>query len=813
MQQEGDSQVVQAVVQENSLTQQTSPGISDRIYLHAAKFVAKLLTEGPSDHTPLLKALRAYKAIKDESTGNDRKTTSDFLEKVLLALSGKFNIGTLAPDSYKFLGQIGEKEKAVLGGVHLSSQDGLFYAYNLFAVLKHILRAQKNTKDGKACSSSFIVMLLETLSPIFAQGNVQLNESLRVFGSKKKAALKRGKLEDLAVLAEENFLGVFAMENKSIQQCMDANAPDAVQKLFDYCAIKEDDSISKKRPEKRTKVYDILASYFMATTAEDFIGVFKAVQEGIQSSRAEGGNGVKSRGMEFALVAFRDWLYYTLFINEESNHLVKFTPEQLSTLLSYMSYFNMKIERQDKPAIFDSEVSQYAIHLIGLLSDKTKEEKVVLQIQLIARLVLTLPDVINGQKIKIPMKAKMLYEKGIFWAEAMTALLKDTSLTPEQRKEIAVLGFIWNRCMAELGVNDPQYYVPQIYVGFDVIKDHPLAQPNIEGSNVPKQELLAFKNELTIFCQSSIARVQAILAPRLLRQLHEEEKSLANPQEKSVIGTIEALILEGKYEDAIASIKKNLDIELVLDKKERMSRYAKLGPRWAQAITDLLKRKESLSLEQCSEVAAYGFVWNKCMLDSGETNPQCFTLQHLVSFEDIKKDPLLAKKGFSLMRKKDPVLEEARTALEYACEGSAARIFHAQAVLAPKHPHQSLSKTLSVVMNLGGEEEFEEGAGFEVEAEEGADEQSHVRLGVSADALNSPGSSAMYSPKRTSGGNPVAVAAVVTAAITTNDAPPALPPRDSSSGDEQEAPSSDEATKQKASSPRMGRGSGSGDNN
>jgi hypothetical protein len=729
----------------------------NEIYVTAAYFAASILSMGPDNS--FLKALIAYKVEKDGSAGNARKTTSDFLKEFMEELDKeKFKIGMLTKKSYKFFEQASEETQKSTESI-IAAKDGMYFAYNLFAVLQHVFIAQATqVKSGKLESSEFIKMVLASLNPIFETAETRLASRPKLFATKKLAQAKKGALDELIRVAQENFLSNF-ITGQSIQQVMQRNSGQIVQDLFDYCAEKEDDSISSNRPEKRTALYKVLSYYFMAITPEDFKNVFIQIRDGIQVSRGQGENGQKSRGAEVALIALRNQLFQAIFLNADSKDILRFTPEQLTEILDSMHYFNGEFKTEKGAVICDADVCEYALELLAMIPGKTKEEKTAEQVKLIKRLVLGTPDVINGEKIKLEMKAAICRGKGMLWAKTITALLEDPSLTEEQRKEVAVCGFVWNRFMAELGEGDANYYTPQIYVGFDAIRDHEL----LSKTALP----VSILEELKAFCLTTVARVQILLAPRLLRQLSEAEGSTANPEEKSIIGLLESHIAENRNAEAIKLLRENvLDIGDTRHSKklDKADHCIKLGPRWAQAISALLK-SHTVSPEEREAVAVCGFVWNEYMLEKNVRDPQYYTYQHCVGFDAVSKNKLLAEKGFKKLKGN----------LDSACgiglltkKGN--KTTHAQSMLASQTATTKLLGTLSGL-----------GFGDEDEAEVPADEdQTQARLGVSAEALHT-GTSGMFA--RTSSRENVAAAVVEdTSATHDNNVAPPPPPRPGSRG-------------------------------
>jgi hypothetical protein len=215
----------------------------------------------------------------------------------------------------------------------------------------------------------------------------------------------------------------------------------SLPKLLQYCVAKEVEEGSKStlgtgfgaHPEKRKCVYKVFAKFFTATTSTDFVDLLKLIQNSIKTSRNKG----KSRESEFALVEFRDALLVAMTL---PNSPTTFDANQLREILDAISYKDEKTG--------DADVSKHTLRIIDKLEKITEEEKLSLQVTHITRLLLEIPDKINGEEIN---KAEYCFNNGgLYVVNAINALLKNPKLIGEDREKISVSAYVWNKHMKKL---------------------------------------------------------------------------------------------------------------------------------------------------------------------------------------------------------------------------------------------------------------------------------------------------------------------------------------------------------------------------
>jgi hypothetical protein len=406
----------------------------------------------------LFKDVEAYKRKHDKDTTNKRKATSDFLANLMKDLQGKILANLKA-----------EKVLDIL-------------SYNFLLSLKLILESQGTQEPDK---SAFVCCIVNSLGNQFYPDWKKLE---KVTISTEKT---RGKMSAAIQFISHEINEKLKAINLKIHPFIDLELIEILQKLFNYCAEKEMDNLSHEA--KRQHIYKTLQIFFLTIDLISIETIFELIAEGIQLSRAQGGNKEESMKSEKALIQLRD-----TFLSNLLTQSAKFTKFQFEKILNAISY-----RKENSNGSIDTDVSKHTIQLIeeNKPSDPTDEYYYGLYQEHLTRLILEIPDEVNGAKTD---KAQYLYDKGPKWAVAMHFLLTDSHLKNEQvRNKITLCAYVWNQYMNKLkekGIQvEEQYFIGnKEYMDHVMISNHPrLPEEFKKAAKTAAEDLGPYHSEKT----------------------------------------------------------------------------------------------------------------------------------------------------------------------------------------------------------------------------------------------------------------------------------------------------------------------------
>ena len=429
----------------------------------AERIVFQILHEPGKDKTFLVKSadgkainshsvyhyLMQYKNKHDSDMSNHRKTTSDFLANLMRQCREQQNFfGNETMENFHFHDSSAVPAAAAAAmpaTMSIDPAEGLNHCFALLLALKMIIQArlnELNVSEGvrqskKLMTGKFLQALLEPLLNIF------------VFPKEpQRAAIVQSSLPALSSLRKGKQGGFLAQRYQRILQeietilvtlrphvsniCFNERNGDIIDRLlplFAYCA---DEEIRRgSHDEKRIKVYETIYYFLLARTNDQFVGVFKSMQQMIETSRRMG-HSRRSQRSELLMAEFRDWLVYKLVVEKQ----IEFNSNELRQIYDSL-FVNVGLEGDRK-----IPHSRYVVDLNFMLENPDIHASNKEAIGYLEALLLRAPQRVNNQTVNIHQE---MFLMGPSWQHLITQLLQNGGgLGSEDWLKVAALGFYWN---------------------------------------------------------------------------------------------------------------------------------------------------------------------------------------------------------------------------------------------------------------------------------------------------------------------------------------------------------------------------------